>query len=81
MNSRLISSEMSNHRWFLSSNSLVQIKHDSELSIKNTLKQGLCIYLEVWDGEGEGREFQKERDICMPMADSGWGLTENSKTL
>ena len=34
------------------------------------LKQGLCINLEGWDGEGEGREVQKGGDICIPMADS-----------
>ena len=34
------------------------------------LKQGLCINLERWDGEGEGRKLQKEPDICIPMADS-----------
>ena len=34
------------------------------------LKQGLCINLEVWDGERDGREFQKGGDICIPMADS-----------
>ena len=34
------------------------------------LKQGLCINLEGWKGEGEGREFQKGGDICIPMADS-----------
>ena len=34
------------------------------------LKQGLCINLEGWDGQGEGREFQKGGDICIPMADS-----------
>ena len=44
------------------------------------LKQGLCISLEQWDGEGEGREVQKGGDIYiyihtyihtpMPMADS-----------
>ena len=33
-------------------------------------KQGLCINLEGWDGEGDGREFQKGGDVCMPMADS-----------
>ena len=27
------------------------------------LKQGLCINLEGWDGEGHGREFQKGGDI------------------
>ena len=34
------------------------------------LKQGLCINLERWDGEGDGREVQKGGDICIPMADS-----------
>ena len=33
-------------------------------------KQGLCINLEVWDGEGDGREVQRRGDICIPMADS-----------
>ena len=32
------------------------------------LKQGLCINLEQWDGEGDGREVQKGGDICIPMA-------------
>ena len=27
------------------------------------LKQGLCINLEEWDGEGDGREVQKGGDI------------------
>ena len=34
-----------------------------------------------WNGEGDGREFQKGEDICIPMADSCGGLTENNKTL
>ena len=34
------------------------------------LKQGLCINLEGWDGEGDGREVQKGGAICIPMADS-----------
>ena len=34
------------------------------------IKQGLCINLEGWDGEGDWREFQKGGDICLPMADS-----------
>ena len=33
------------------------------------LKQGHCINLEGWDGEGYGRVVQKEGDICIPMAD------------
>ena len=32
---------------------------------------GLCINLEEWDEEGDGREVQKGGDICIPMADSG----------
>ena len=34
------------------------------------LKQGLCINLEGWDGEGDGREGQKGGDICIAVADS-----------
>ena len=34
------------------------------------LKQGLSINLEERDGKGDGREVQKEGDICLPMADS-----------
>ena len=34
------------------------------------LKQGLSINLEEWDGEGDGREFQKVGDICICVADS-----------
>ena len=35
------------------------------------LKQRLCINLEGWEGEGDGREFQKGgNNICIPMTDS-----------
>ena len=34
------------------------------------LKQGLCINLEGWVGEGDGKELQKGGGICVPMADS-----------
>ena len=33
-------------------------------------KQGLCINLEEWDGEGDGREVQEGGNIYIPMADS-----------
>ena len=42
------------------------------------LKQGLCDSLERWDGEGDGREIQEGG---VPMADSGWCVTENHKIL
>ena len=29
------------------------------------LKQGFCNNLEWWDGEGDGRKFQKGEDICI----------------
>ena len=45
------------------------------------LKQGLCVNLEGWDGEGDGKEFQNGGDICIPMVDSHWGLTKNNKIL
>ena len=44
-------------------------------------KLGLCINLEGWDGEGNGREVQRGGDICTPMADPCWGLTLNNKIL
>ena len=34
------------------------------------LKQGLCVNLEGWGGEGDGREGQTGGDICIPMAGS-----------
>ena len=33
-------------------------------------KHGLCINLEGWDGEGDGRDIQEGGDICIPIADS-----------
>ena len=32
--------------------------------------EGLCIILEVWDGEGDGREGKEGGDTCIPVADS-----------
>ena len=32
------------------------------------LKQGLCINLERWDREGDGREVQKGGDTYIPMS-------------
>ena len=29
------------------------------------LKQGLCLNLEGWDGEGDGREGHKGGDMCV----------------
>ena len=34
------------------------------------LKQRLCINLEGWDGEGDGRKVQEGGDICISMEDS-----------
>ena len=34
------------------------------------VKQGLCINLEGWGREGDGREVQKGGDMCTPMAES-----------
>ena len=40
------------------------------------LQPGLCNNLQGWDGEGGGKEAQKEEDICTPMADSCWYMAE-----
>jgi len=42
---------------------------------------GALYHKEGWDGEGDGREVQKGGDICIPMADSCFSLTENNKIL
>ena len=34
------------------------------------LKQRLCINLGGWDGKENGREAQKGRESCVPIADS-----------
>ena len=45
-------------------------KIDSQFAVwLRKLKQGLCINLEGWAEEGDGREVQKGGDICIPMAD------------
>ena len=59
-------------------------KIDSQQEFAVSLKkltQGLCINLEGQDGEGDEREVQNGGDICMAMADSRGGLTENNKIL
>ena len=45
------------------------------------LKQRLCINLAWWDGEWDRREAQEGGDICIPMANSWWGLIENNKIM
>ena len=54
---------------------------NTRLRISETQTGALYIYLEGWDGEGDGREVQKWEDVCIPMVASCWGLTENSKIL
>ena len=34
------------------------------------LKQGLCINLKGWDGEGDGRHVREGGDMGVPMAES-----------
>ena len=47
-----------------------QIANGNLLYGSGNSKQGLCINVEGWDGEGDGREVQKGGDICIPMAGS-----------
>ena len=44
-------------------------KIDSQRDLAVWLR-GLCINREGWAEEGDGREYQKGGDICIPMADS-----------
>ena len=48
---------------------ICKIDSQQEISVwLRKLKQGLCINLEGW--EGDGRDVQKGGDICIPVADS-----------
>ena len=47
----------------------INSQRESAVWLRN-IKQRLCINLEGWDGEGDGREVQKGGDIHIPMADS-----------
>ena len=50
---------------------IYKIDNQWELSVwLRKVKQGLCINLAGWDGEGDRREVQKEGHICLPMANS-----------
>ena len=57
--------------WKLTLITICKINSQPDFAIwLRKLKPGLCINLEGWDGEGDGREVQKGGDICIPMADS-----------
>ena len=45
-------------------------KIDSQRNMLYGLGNSNSINLEGWNGEGDGKEFQKGGDICIPMADS-----------
>ena len=48
---------------------IYKIDNGNLLYGSGNFKQGLWISLEGWGREGDGGEFQKGRDICIPMAD------------
>ena len=48
---------------------LPYVKQPTGICYLRKLKQGLCINLEGWYGEGDGWEFRKRGDICTPMTD------------
>ena len=47
---------------------ICKIDSQREFAVRlRKFKQGLCINLEGWDREGDGREIQKGGDICISM--------------
>jgi len=63
-------------------NSICKIDSQWEFPIwLRELKQGLCNNLDGWEGEGDGREVQERGDVCIPMADSWWCLTEKPNSV
>ena len=55
--------------WKLTLPYVKQIANGNSLCLR-IFKQGLCINLEGWDGERDGREVPKGGGICLPVADS-----------
>ena len=49
---------------------ICKIDSQREFAVLRKLKQRLCINLGGWDGEGDGKKFQKGGDISIPMTDS-----------
>ena len=43
----------------------IDIQQEFPLCLRK-LKQGLCINVEGWGGERDGRDVQKGGDICIP---------------
>ena len=50
--------------------SICKIDSQREFAVWLETQTGLCMNLEGWDGEEDGREIQKGGDICILMADS-----------
>ena len=49
---------------------ICKIENQQEFAIwLRKLKQRLCVHLEGWDGEVDGREVQEGGDICVSIAD------------
>jgi len=44
-------------------------------------KQGLCINLEGWEGEGDGREFKKRGEISINKYELGLSLKKKKKNM
>jgi len=46
-----------------------KLKLPMEFAVCLKDQTGLCINLEGWDGEGDGKKFQEGGHICIPKAD------------
>ena len=56
--------------WKLTSPYVKQIANGNLLYASGISKSVCRPHLEGWDGKEDGREVQKEGDICIPVADS-----------
>ena len=45
------------------------------------LKLGFSDNLEAWEGVGSGKEAQEGGDICVPMTDPCWCMSETNTIL
>ena len=59
----IINSAVMNNGIHVSLSILVSLGYMPRSGIARKLKQGICINLEGWDAEGDGREIQKGGDM------------------
>ena len=63
---------MERETWKLTLSFVKWTANGNLLYVSGNPNQGLCINLEEWDREGDGRELQREGDVCIHPSIHVW---------